>query len=191
MRKRPTLSHPLPAHVAHNTLATQKNYYDILCIMNEKPPQPLPQESIKGDAHTAEYGNQIYDIYKLIHLSEHLPEEGVPLERLSHMQDGNYWKDEKGEWLGPHHILAAAKKYHGDIDWSQIIQDNPDWATELEKIRNSDYRTNPLLVIGEDFVIDGMHRLTKALLENASEIKIKRFDTLPNEAIYEERDDKS
>lgn len=154
--------------------------------MSEKPPQLLPKESVKGDSHTTEYDGVLYDAYKLIHFSESLPEENIPINTLSYVSSNNYWKDSKGRWLGPHHILDVAEKYGDNINWEEIIMNNPDWATEIEKIRNADYVNHPLLVVGDDYVVDGIHRLTKALLDKVLEIKIKRFDTLPVEAIYEE-----
>ena len=145
-----------------------------------------PQESVKGGSHTAEHDGQTYDVYKLVHLSESLLEEVVPIDSLEENRNSNCWHDKEGNWVGPHHLISASEKYQGHSDWDKMKQEHPTWEDIIEKVRNADYKTHPILIIGEGTVIDGMNRLTKAWIEGADEVKVKKFDKLPEEAILSE-----
>ncbi len=144
----------------------------------------FPKVSIEGDTHTATHGENMYDVYKLIHHAESLPEEVVSIDLLEGNKNGNYWHDKKGDWLGPQQILSVVEKFGGHPNWDEIEREYPDWIETINKIRNADYEKYPILIIGKDEVIDGMNRLTKAWVDGATEIKIKRFETLPEDAIY-------
>jgi len=152
--------------------------------IEKTPEQSFPKESVEGNINTAMYGDTVYDVYKLIHHAESLKEEIVPLDSLEGNKNGNYWHDKEGEWLGPHHLLSAIEKYHGQPNWDEIEREHPGWAETIIKIKNADYQSYPILVVGESDVIDGMNRLTKAWIDGVKDIKVKRFNELPNEAIY-------
>ena len=51
------------------------------------------------------------------------------------------------------------------------------------RLERVDWENRPILIVGKDHVIDGMHRLTKAMLEGSETIKVKRFKEIPEEAI--------
>lgn len=141
-------------------------------------PRTLPTESRPGDSHMADFGEQKVDIYRLIHLAESLNAETVSMADLEKFKDGNYWKDGNDEWLGPHHILNEAAKYANTPDWNAITTAHPAWANEIRKILRADYRKHPIIIV-EGIVLDGMHRLTKAWLDRADSITVKKFSKLP------------
>jgi hypothetical protein len=148
--------------------------------MEERP--KLPKESGPEGRHEAEFGEKIVDVYKLIHLAETLPTEIISTNSLESNKLNNYWHDQEGNWLGPSQILEETEKYDGVPDWDAIIAQHPTWKDEIEKIKKADY-SHPIIIVGETYVIDGMHRLTRAWAEGIAEIAIKRFPELPDEVI--------
>jgi len=73
------------------------------------------------------------------------------------------------------------EKKHGG-DWEAMRDEKPEYAKHLLQTFHADYKEWPLLVVGESEVIDGMHRLTKAWIEHAETVDIKRFTELPADA---------
>jgi len=153
----------------------------------EKPERIIPWESRPGDAHTATYEEHTIDVYKLIHLAETLEEETISLSDLEHEieESRNCWKDSDGNWLGPHMILRELDTSSGSPDWDKLIKERPEWAKEVRKIMHARYDKYPLLLI-KDKLVDGMHRLTKAFIDGATEIKVKRFGELPEGSLFSE-----
>jgi hypothetical protein len=143
----------------------------------------LPKESTLDDNHIADSGDRKIDIYKLIHLSESIPEETVNIRGLENAMDENCWQDKNGNQLFPRRILEEVAMVGGDLNWRAIIQRHPEWEDEIQKIESADYTDHPLIVIGENTVIDGAHRLAKALAEKAQNIRIKRFSETPQGAV--------
>lgn len=144
----------------------------------------FPTESHGEMTHTARYGEVFYDVYKLIHKAQELPTLTVPINLLSHHKDRKSWFDKNDKKTGPYEVLELAKKYDGNPDWDELIEENPHLEKFLKKTKNADLKY-PILVVGEDYIIDGLNRLTKALIQGREEISIKRFDTLPEDAVYE------
>ena len=124
--------------------------------------------------HTAEVGDKLYDILILKSFSEEIPIENVLTETLRDaVAEGNtYWLDTEGKMFGPAEILR---------DWD-AAQHNPLWTEHIESIKHADL-DNPLWIAPNGFVFDGMHRLTKAFIEGVKEIKVRRFTTLPEDAV--------
>lgn len=143
----------------------------------------LPKESRGGDKHAADFGDHKLDVYKLIHLAEQLKEETIDLDDLGGNLYGMYQKDANDQWLGPRQFIEA---YKATPDFDAIIEKHPEWSYEIGKLRNTDYEGYPILLIG-DTVIDGMHRLTKAYIEGAKTIRVKKFEDLPKETIIAEQ----
>ena len=136
-----------------------------------------------GDSHIADYGEKKVDVYRLIHLAESLPEEDVSTVKFEEATSENSWRDKNGNPLSPKQMLAELT-YSGEApNWNALAQNRPAWQDEIEKIKNADYATHPIIVIEENIVIDGMHRLTRALAEKAPIIRVKRFSKLPQETI--------
>jgi len=57
-----------------------------------------------------------------------------------------------------------------------------DWAGHVVVIKKANLEI-PIWVTGDGLVFNGMHRLTKAFLENIPHIKVKVFNQLPESAI--------
>lgn len=150
----------------------------------EKAIDIFPIESKGEMTHTARYGDIFYDVYKLIHKAQELPTLSVPISLLEYHKDQKSWFDKNEKKTGPYEILALTKKYNGQPDWNELIEENPHLEKFLKKTRDADLKY-PILVVGEDYIIDGLNRLTKALIEGREEISIKRFDSLPKDAVYE------
>ncbi len=144
-----------------------------------EPNLEFPTESRPGDRHTTDFEDHKLDVYKLIAISKELETEELDLASLAKFRENNYWHDSNGNWISPGQIINA---YASAGDWDKIVSDHPEWEREIRKIQEADYHSYPLLLIGE-VVVDGIHRLTKAYIENATLIKVKRFSQLPNEAI--------
>ncbi len=145
----------------------------------ERAPQPMPEEHSEN-FHTADHKGTTYDVYKLMEAAEALQEETVPIETFDALKQQKYWHDNKGEWLGPSDIIELANRHNGN--WNAMLLSNLDWAEHIKGTQAADYQTHHILVVGENEVIDGMHRLTKAWVDGATEIRIKRFESLPPEA---------
>jgi glutaredoxin len=142
----------------------------------------LPKESTEGNEHTADFGEHKIDVYKLIEASKSLETEEVDIESLKNFRDNSYWYDTNGNWIQPGQIIDAMKQYDYATGWDRIIEEHPEWKEEVEKIKKADYEKYPIILIG-DIIIDGIHRLTKACIEGRAQIKVKRFDKLPEETI--------
>ncbi len=151
----------------------------------DRPPQPPPQESPEARQvslrHTARVRGKLYDAHKLIDAAENLPVEVVPISTFDELKgEAACWTDKEGNRLGPKQLLELAEEYSGDFN--AMLLAKPEWEQHIVSLRDADYKTYPLLVEGDHNVIDGMHRLTRAWIDKAKEIKIKRFDKLPAEA---------
>lgn len=148
----------------------------------ERAPQPenTPEERQVTSRHTASHEGILYNVYDLIEKSESLPAEDVPIELFESLKENKYWIDEKEKWLGPSDILTLAEEHQKN--WNAMVQTKPDWKKHIESVRDAEYEKYPLLLIGERDVIDGMHRLTRAWIDDVKELRIKRFEQLPSEA---------
>ena len=138
----------------------------------------LPKYSTPGDEHFAGFGDQTIDVYKLIETKR----VDLSLLRDAVADGNNYWHDMNGEWLGPHQIIEAAGSYQGKPDWDEMIAKYPAWKDEIKKIQKADYNTYPIIVI-DNVVVDGVHRLTKAFCDGVQEIDVKHFEELPVETV--------
>ena len=141
---------------------------------SKRPDQPAEQKTY--DFETTKVGGKIYNVELLEALAEKVEAEPVPLEELREaVAEGHYyWIDRDGEKLGPHQLLQ---------DW-EAAQKNPAWADHVETVRRADL-TNPIWVTENEFVFNGMHRLTRAFLDGAETIMARRFRELPKEAVVE------
>lgn len=79
-----------------------------------------------------------------------------------------YWVDKKGELLTPFQIIQ---------DWA-AAQQNEAWADHVASIKRADLN-NPIWMTQAGDVFDGVHRLTRAVLENRQTIKVRIFKNLP------------
>ena len=150
--------------------------------IGKKPEKSLPKESTESDRNTAMFDDILYDVYKLMHYAESMNEETVPIDSLARNKFGKYWRPIEGELFGAYHILSVTEKYHGQPEWDEIMKEHPEWVNIINRIRNANYQSYPILIVGKNSVIDGMKRLTKAWIDGVAEVKVKRFEELPEDA---------
>lgn len=148
-------------------------------------PRPIPKESTPDSTHTTEWGDKVYDVYKLIHAAETVPAETVPTESLEGNLSNQCWFDENGKRVGPADIIRLVGEEGGGFDPERLAKAHPELAKIVAQIVVADY-SHPLLVVG-DHIIDGMHRYTKARLMQEKELQIKRFSILPENALFKEK----
>lgn len=146
----------------------------------------IPKESVPGDAHTTEWSDRVYDVYRLIHSAESLPAETVPVQSLERNLSNQCWFDENGKRVGPADIIRLVGEAGGHFDPERLIKAHPELAKIVGQIVAADY-SHPLLVVG-DHIIDGMHRYTRAQLMQEKELRVKVFSALPESALFEEKE---
>ena len=136
-----------------------------------------PNETINQPEHqfetTSVFGG-IYNVEMLFEYSDSIHTKEMPFQDLREaVAEGHYyWDDKKGEKLGPADLLK---------DW-EAAQQNDDWSDHVDNIKNADLQW-PIWMTREGQVFNGMHRLTKYFVDDITPVKVKIFDSLPDEAI--------
>jgi len=98
---------------------------------------------------------QYWKVELLWKLAKTLPVEYVPIETLISQLEGTCWTDED-EDATPHWVLGHTRRIVGaDLDY-------------------------PILLDKAGVIVDGVHRLCKAILEGREVIAAQRFDILPD-----------
>ena len=154
---------------------------------------------------TTTIGNDHYDvIYLQDYLAGH-PELNIPLQlplidqRLTDaVAKGNtYWETTAGEKLGPSHFLelwAEQKAADGSLSVNDFLENlkvtHPEWIKHINSIQYAEKNIDqPIWLLGGDqshpYPFDGMHRLTRAFLDNRESIKAIIWDSVPPEAKLE------
>ncbi|MBI2023158.1 methyltransferase domain-containing protein [Candidatus Giovannonibacteria bacterium] len=151
--------------------------FDKESFLQEGQPEEDIIKKIGRRVETSRIGNTLIDVEALNKFAENLPIETVSVDSLKdYVSEGNtYWAAEDSSKLGPYQILQ---------DW-EAAQKNPLWAKHIESIKNANL-DNPIWISPDGIVFDGMHRLTRAFIDGAKEIKVRRFKEIPKEAIIEE-----
>jgi len=147
--------------------------------MREKYTPPQTNESEK--VHTASFGDTTYNVDRLIELSEKLPTTNFDISDESRLEDmlySKYWHISDGSDIGPSDLLDAYTA--AGNDWNAAAEAHPEWKTHIEKVQRADY-SYPMLVY-QDQIIDGIHRLVKALSEKAAHLPAKIIEELPDSA---------
>jgi hypothetical protein len=111
-----------------------------------------------------EGGLDAWDVDRLIGLVAHLPVEEVALDDLPEI-DSEYWFDERAR--------PTVRKV---IEHFRLVGEaDPSY---------------PIILGPDNRVMDGMHRVARALLDGRTEIKAKRFRKLPEPDYRDCRPDK-
>lgn len=101
----------------------------------------------------SERGLQAWDVHRLVELTKDFASRRVPLAEIREL-DENFWFDD----------------------------DNPPTCRRIvehmELIRDADFEF-PVILGSDGRVMDGMHRVAKAVLEGRSEIEAVQFDVDP------------
>lgn len=153
--------------------------------MNEKAFE-LPKESAEGFSHFATINEKVYDVYKLIELAKTIEPKIVPIELFDENKHGKHWEITENVRIGPSDIIDSLEETAGSIDWDDLLKKHPEWKEHIESIRDGDYEKYPIMYTGEDVIVDGMHRLTKAWIDRVEKIKTKWLEELPDSAVYKE-----
>lgn len=98
-------------------------------------------------------GRKAWDVFRLIELSADLPVEEVPLADIREL-DGNHWFDDH------HRPTVRAVVEHAEL------------------IADADL-SFPIILGADGRVMDGMHRVCKALLQRRETIAARRFPVDP------------
>lgn len=163
------------------------------------------REAIRRDGRkeAGTVGDRLYDIIALEDCLLSNPEVAV-LEEMNMSNsrltaavgEGNtYWDDENGQPLGPYHFISKWKEYtahHKDETVDKFLEnlklEKPEWAhhiTTLLMAKNN--MEKPIWLHSNEniqrFPFDGMHRLTRAFLDNKSTIPILMWNEIPDEAM--------
>lgn len=105
--------------------------------------------------HSRDVGGEhhVWDVNRLVLMAETLPAIEVPLFEFKEI-DETYWYQE-----------GALPTCRSVAEHARLI-----YETDL---------AYPVLLCSEGRVIDGMHRICKALMEGRSSVTAKRFETTP------------
>lgn len=124
---------------------------------------------------TTQVAGFIYNVDLLKSYAVQLPVETVSLDLLRGAvgQGHTYWIDTEGHNLGPFQILQ---------DW-QHAQMQTAWQHHVDTIKRANLEDPIWIMRNDGAVFDGMHRLTRAFLDDASTIKVIFFEELPESAI--------
>jgi len=136
----------------------------------------VPMRSIPGDTHTAEHRGLRIDVYRLIHLTQKIPESEIEIEDLQHQMGDFCWTDEHGP-ITPEFVVHICQ----EIGYEKASTKYPSLAQHIDKIKNSDL-SFPIILYKEN-IIDGMHRLAKAAIENHTRVKARVLDEIPEDAL--------
>lgn len=131
----------------------------------------------EGTTKTTQFGGKVYEIEKLRHFAEMLPVRELQLDAVrAAVGEGQiYWNDRNGEPLAPFQIIQ---------DWS-AAQYNDAWKDHVDLIKRVNL-DDPIWITKDGHVFDGIHRLTRAVIENRPTIKVKVFEELPEAALLSE-----
>ena len=138
----------------------------------------FPKESKSGWEHSLTINGAEYDVYKLIHLTSEVPSTEIKLSGSEEkLFEGVWWSDNNKNKFLPKDLLSEFNKAGS---WKTILAAHPEWKDHIKKVQEADY-SHPIL-IHNNYVLDGIHRLIKAITEKANYISAKILDHLPEEA---------
>ncbi len=100
----------------------------------------------------SDHGLLAWDVDRLIQLTSRLPRKSVPVDRIRELDEAWFGEDER-----------------------------PTWRALLEHVRLIEEAdlSYPIILSVSGAVMDGMHRVAKAMLEGRSEIEAVQFDEDP------------
>ena len=147
-----------------------------------KPFRRIPTESIPGDVHTAKHDGLHIDVYRLIHMTQDIPAEQVEIRDYLHQMGDLCWNDEFGK-ISPEFVVQICK----EEGYEETIKRYPSLANHVTKIQNSDYSFP--VIIYKGWIIDGMHRLAKAVIDKQTTIKAVMLEEIPAGALMQEDSD--
>jgi hypothetical protein len=111
---------------------------------------------VRKQYHSRRLGGDtlIWDCDRLVELAEALPREMIPLESIRELDEA-YWRAPEDPHLTCREI----------VDHMRLV-----WEADL---------SCPIILSSDGRILDGMHRVAKAALEDLDEIEAVRFDRDP------------
>ena len=132
----------------------------------------LPSASNERDRQTVNIEGLNIDIYRLIPFIDGMKTENVDISSLAKFdRDAKYFTDANGNGLSPREII---EEYQRTPDFNEIIKNHPEWSQEIERVKKANYVEHPILFF-EDNLLDGAHRLTRALIDGVKEVRVKKL----------------
>lgn len=100
----------------------------------------------------SDHGLLAWDVDRLVQLTSRLPRKSVPLDQIRELDE---------EWFGE--------------------DERPTWRALLEHVRLIEEvdLSYPIILSASGAVMDGMHRVAKAMLEGRNEVEAVQFDEDP------------
>ncbi len=143
----------------------------------ETTPKSLPLESAPGATHTLQHNQYEVDVYKLISLTQELPETTISIANYLDQLDDPCWTDSQDNRFTPRQVAEIYKELGSTIGADKY----PNLKKHLQQIEQVDY-AHPVLIF-EGKIIDGSHRFAKAFVDNQISLKAKVVDEMPAGAI--------
>lgn len=141
----------------------------------------FPTESNETHSHTADHGDRVYDVYKVIAESAQLPVRPFEVKATVEAIRGNsYWSDSEGRMF---ELGAFLDAYEGSgRDWERMRVSRPEFSKHIDQVRTADY-SHPIIRTSDGELFDGLHRIVHAYFDGVAEIPARTFDALPESAI--------
>lgn len=156
---------------------------------------------------TATVNGQKYDVVKLgEYLKELNPQPDIQLIDLSDkwllkaVEPGQtYWETDSKEILGPDDFISTFRKQklsNPDLSTDDFLENlkttHLDWKEHIISLQMAkDNLDNPIWMTkntdNEDFPFDGMHRLTRAYMEDLDSIQAIYWTEFPDDAIVDKQ----
>lgn len=124
----------------------------------------IPFESTHGDSHISRFNDIRYDVYKLIHATESLPVTSVATSLFEEGLSDEGWTDKRGKRVSTRAVIDVIKEY----GYAGARTARPELSQHIRQIEEADY-SYPVRIY-DDRIIDGWHRLAKAIIEGTKEI---------------------
>jgi DUF917 family protein len=89
------------------------------------------------------------------------------------------WSDGKGKRISPIKVMQIYEEANRNMEI--LLKQHPDLVEHIKKIIHADL-SHPIIVF-KGRIVDGAHRLAKAILQGDTTIKAKVLELIPAEAI--------
>ncbi len=132
----------------------------------------LPSASNEKNRQTVNVNGLNIDIYRLVPFIDGMETQSFDVDSLTETdKDAKYFTDANGNGLSLKEII---EEYRRTPDFDEIIKNHPEWRGEIERVKKADYTNHPIIFLEHD-LLDGAHRLTKALIDGVKEVRAKRL----------------
>ena len=114
-------------------------------------------ERISGQTYSerSDGWKKYWKVEDLWEVAEGLPIEYIPLQLLTDQLEGTYWTQGEEEDVTPQWVLGHTRRIlKADLNY-------------------------PILVNSENTIVDGIHRLCRAVLDGRDDIAVQRIEELP------------